>query len=93
MTPSEGEKAAAAHAALAEVRHGMRLGLGTGSTVAMFLPLLAEKVQAGLDIVAGRCMNAGGPNAGSPGKPAYTKALALRPTCQAKLADSSMKRS
>jgi ribose 5-phosphate isomerase A len=52
LTPGEGEKAAAARAALAEVRHGMRLGLGTGSTVAVFLPLLAEKIQAGLDIVA-----------------------------------------
>ena len=30
----------------------MRLGLGTGSTVAVFLPLLAEKVRAGLDVVA-----------------------------------------
>jgi ribose 5-phosphate isomerase A len=49
LTPSEAEKAAAARAALAEVRHGMRLGLGTGSTVAVFLPLLAEKVEAGLD--------------------------------------------
>jgi ribose 5-phosphate isomerase A len=33
------------------VRPGMRLGLGTGSTAAHFVDLLAEKVKAGLDIV------------------------------------------
>jgi ribose 5-phosphate isomerase A len=49
---SELEKAAAAQAALAEVKEGMLLGLGTGSTVAALLPLLAEQVRAGRDIVA-----------------------------------------
>src|SRR5262245_25290621 len=46
------EKEAAARAALAEVKDGMRLGLGTGSTIAEFLPLLAERVRGGLDIMA-----------------------------------------
>jgi ribose 5-phosphate isomerase A len=49
---SELEKAAAARAALAEVKQGMLLGLGTGSTVAALLPLLAEQVRGGLDIMA-----------------------------------------
>jgi ribose 5-phosphate isomerase A len=48
----EAEKAAAARAALAEVKQGMRLGLGTGSTVAPLLTLLAEQIRGGLDIVA-----------------------------------------
>ena len=34
------------------VRPGMRLGLGTGSTAAHFVELLAERVRAGLDVVA-----------------------------------------
>jgi len=46
------EKAAAGRAALAEVKEGMVLGLGTGSTVGALLPLLAEQVKGGLDIVA-----------------------------------------
>lgn len=37
----------AAGAALAEVRSGMRLGLGTGSTAAEFVKLLGEAVRAG----------------------------------------------
>src|SRR4029078_7458276 len=41
-----------ARAPFAEVRADMRLGLGTGTTVAVFLPLLAGAVRAGLDIVA-----------------------------------------
>ena len=49
---SELEKATAARAALAEVKQGMLLGLGTGSTVAALLPLLAEQVRGGLDIMA-----------------------------------------
>lgn len=44
-------KRQAAAAALAEVRPGMRLGLGTGSTASWFVRLLAEKVAAGLDVV------------------------------------------
>jgi ribose 5-phosphate isomerase A len=45
-------KRAAAARALDFVRPGMRLGLGTGSTAAHFVELLAERVRAGLDIVA-----------------------------------------
>jgi ribose 5-phosphate isomerase A len=40
----------AAEAALALVEPGMILGLGTGSTAAIFVKLLAEKVKAGLKI-------------------------------------------
>jgi ribose 5-phosphate isomerase A len=52
------EKEAAARAALAEVKGGMRLGLGTGSTIAAFLPLLAERVRGGLEIQAVPTSNA-----------------------------------
>jgi ribose 5-phosphate isomerase A len=48
----EGQKRAAAARALEYVRPGMRLGLGTGSTAAHFVELLAERVRAGLDVVA-----------------------------------------
>jgi ribose 5-phosphate isomerase A len=41
----------AAARALEYVRPGMRLGLGTGSTAAHFVDLLAVKVKAGLDII------------------------------------------
>jgi ribose 5-phosphate isomerase A len=41
----------AAAAALEFVRPGMRLGLGTGSTAAHFVALLAERVRAGLEVV------------------------------------------
>lgn len=44
-------KREAAARALEYVRPGMRLGLGTGSTAAHFVDLLAEKVKGGLDIV------------------------------------------
>ncbi|MEZ5870399.1 MAG: ribose-5-phosphate isomerase RpiA [Nitratireductor sp.] len=40
----------AARAALAHVRHGMRLGIGTGSTAEEFVRLLAERVREGLVI-------------------------------------------
>jgi ribose 5-phosphate isomerase A len=50
MSADEMKRAAAA-AALEEVRPGMRLGLGTGSTASWFVRLLAEKVAAGLDVV------------------------------------------
>ncbi|GLQ55144.1 ribose-5-phosphate isomerase RpiA [Devosia nitrariae] len=46
---SETQKREAARAALDEVRPGMRLGLGTGSTARHFVELLAEKVAAGLE--------------------------------------------
>jgi ribose 5-phosphate isomerase A len=44
-------KREAARRALDFVQPGMRLGLGTGSTAAHFVELLAERVRAGLDIV------------------------------------------
>lgn len=44
-------KREAARAALAEVRDGMRLGLGTGSTATAFVELLAEAVADGLGVV------------------------------------------
>ncbi len=45
------QKRRAAEAALALVESGMRLGLGTGSTAAIFVDLLAEKVRTGLDVI------------------------------------------
>jgi ribose 5-phosphate isomerase A len=51
MTADAYKRAAAARA-LDFVRPGMRLGLGTGSTARHFVDLLAERVRAGLDIVA-----------------------------------------
>lgn len=44
-------KRQAAAAALAELRPGMRLGLGTGSTARHFVDLVGERVRAGLDVV------------------------------------------
>ena len=44
-------KRQAAARALDFVEPGMRLGLGTGSTAAHFVDLLAERVRAGLDVV------------------------------------------
>lgn len=46
----EAGRAAAARMALGEVRHGMRLGLGSGRTAEAFVRLLGEKVKAGLDV-------------------------------------------
>ena len=43
VTAAEGEKRAAARAAAQLVEEGMRVGLGTGSTVAHLLPALAER--------------------------------------------------
>ncbi len=48
---SDDLKRAAAAAALDEVRGGMRLGLGTGSTADHFVRLLAVRVADGLDVV------------------------------------------
>ena len=45
-------KRAAAARAVEFVQPGMRLGLGTGSTARHFVELLAERVRAGLDVVA-----------------------------------------
>ena len=48
---SENQKRAAAAKALEEVRPGMRLGLGTGSTARHFVELLGERVAAGLEVI------------------------------------------
>ena len=45
-------KRQAAAGALDFVRAGMRLGLGTGSTAAHFVDLLAGRVRGGLDVIA-----------------------------------------
>lgn len=44
---AEAEKRAAGHAAVSEVRSGMLLGLGTGSTVRYFLEGLTEAIESG----------------------------------------------
>jgi ribose 5-phosphate isomerase A len=49
--PRDAAKTNAAREALAMVEPGMVLGLGTGSTAAIFVRLLAEKVSAHFDIV------------------------------------------
>jgi ribose 5-phosphate isomerase A len=49
---TEGYKRAAAEAAARIVQDGMRVGLGTGSTVAFLLPALAERKLHGLRCVA-----------------------------------------
>jgi ribose 5-phosphate isomerase A len=48
----EAQKRAAAARAVEFVQPGMRLGLGTGSTAKHFVELLAERVRAGLDVIA-----------------------------------------
>lgn len=48
---SEELKRQAAAMALSEVRSGMRLGLGTGSTARHFVDLLGQKVAQGLDVL------------------------------------------
>jgi len=50
MSMDELKRQAAARA-LDEVRDGMRLGLGTGSTARHFVELLGDKVRAGLKVV------------------------------------------
>jgi ribose 5-phosphate isomerase A len=52
MDPREDEKRAAAQAAAQAVESGMRLGLGTGSTVAHFLAAVARRELADLICVA-----------------------------------------
>ncbi len=46
------EKKWAAKAAAAEIEPGMLIGLGTGSTVAQLIPILAARVQGGLKVLA-----------------------------------------
>ncbi len=48
----EAQKRAAAARALEFVRPGMRLGLGSGSTAKHFVELLAQRVLAGLEVIA-----------------------------------------
>ena len=48
---TEDLKRRAAEAALAHVKDGMRLGLGSGSTAALFVALLGERVASGLSVV------------------------------------------
>jgi len=47
----DGLKRQAAALALEQVRDGMKLGLGTGSTAKHFVELLGERVRAGLDVI------------------------------------------
>jgi ribose 5-phosphate isomerase A len=51
MMDADAYKRDAAAGALAFVRPGMRIGLGTGSTAAHFVGLLAERVRQGLKVV------------------------------------------
>jgi ribose 5-phosphate isomerase A len=51
-SPTESYKRAAAEAAASMIEDGMRVGLGTGSTVAFLLPALAERGLRGLRCVA-----------------------------------------
>src|SRR5258708_9255088 len=44
-------KRQAAARALEEVREGMKLGLGTGSTAKHFVELLGERVRSGLNVI------------------------------------------
>ena len=48
---SDDPKFRAAEAAMAEVRPGMRLGLGTGSTARHFVDLIGRAVAEGLDVL------------------------------------------
>jgi ribose 5-phosphate isomerase A len=52
MMELEAQKRAAAARALEFVHPGMRLGVGTGSTAKHFVELLAQRVRAGLDVIA-----------------------------------------
>jgi ribose 5-phosphate isomerase A len=48
---ADDQKRAAALKALEYVKPGMKIGLGTGSTAAIFVELLAAKVKSGLDVI------------------------------------------
>lgn len=50
MSPDE-QKLAVAAKALEQVRDGMKLGLGTGSTAAHFVDLLGDRVRGGLNVL------------------------------------------
>ncbi len=51
LRPQEKMKKQAALKALEQVKSGMKLGLGTGSTVRYFVDGLGEKIQEGLDVI------------------------------------------
>ncbi len=51
LTIADGQKLAAAVAAVMLVQPGMKLGLGTGSTAAKLVQVLGERVRAGLDVL------------------------------------------
>jgi ribose 5-phosphate isomerase A len=51
LSPQDQAKHHAAAAALELVEDGMRLGIGTGSTAAIFVDLLAARVAAGLSVI------------------------------------------
>jgi ribose 5-phosphate isomerase A len=53
LSESENQKRAAAARALEEVKPGMRLGLGSGSTAMHMVDLLGERVRGGLEV---RCV-------------------------------------
>ena len=48
---AQAQKVEAARVALSHVEGGMRLGIGTGSTAAEFVRLLAVRVAGGLDVI------------------------------------------
>jgi ribose 5-phosphate isomerase A len=52
LMTADGQKRAAAEAALAHIDDGMRLGIGTGSTAEHFVTALAARVKAGLKLRA-----------------------------------------
>lgn len=52
LSPIEQQKRAAGRAAVAEVRDGMLVGLGTGSTAAYAIAALAERVHEGMSVRA-----------------------------------------
>ena len=52
MSAADDQKRAAAEAAVAELRDGMTVGLGTGSTAALAVAALGRKVAAGLRVIA-----------------------------------------
>ena len=62
-------KQQAAAAALVEVKPGMRLGLGSGSTARHFVDLVGRKVAAGLDVICVPTSEATGAQARSLGIP------------------------
>jgi len=69
---SEELKRQAAAAALSEIRPGMRVGLGTGSTARLFVDLLGPRVRDGLDVLCVPTSEATGAQAKALGIPLTT---------------------